>query len=167
MARPQIGQGVVVDVPATTANIGPGFDCLGAALDLGNASGPVNAAQIALRRREPAEARAWIDRARGERGWRGLALALTSLEWVWACQTGDLALARTLAPRLPPASVLQELGEALMRPTVDALRAIDPAQAQIAADALWGTSSPLPAEAPPASPAALADVDTVITPVPS
>ncbi|MFM7266549.1 MAG: homoserine kinase [Cyanobium sp.] len=36
MARPQIGQGVVVDVPATTANIGPGFDCLGAALDLGN-----------------------------------------------------------------------------------------------------------------------------------
>jgi len=26
----------VVDVPATTANIGPGFDCLGAALDLGN-----------------------------------------------------------------------------------------------------------------------------------
>jgi homoserine kinase len=36
MARPRIGQGVVVDVPATTANIGPGFDCLGAALDLGN-----------------------------------------------------------------------------------------------------------------------------------
>ncbi|MEB3348955.1 MAG: homoserine kinase [Cyanobacteriota bacterium] len=36
MFRPQIGQGVVVDVPATTANIGPGFDCLGAALDLGN-----------------------------------------------------------------------------------------------------------------------------------
>jgi homoserine kinase len=27
---------VVVAVPATTANIGPGFDCLGAALDLGN-----------------------------------------------------------------------------------------------------------------------------------
>jgi homoserine kinase len=36
MVRPQIGQGVVVDVPATTANIGPGFDCLGAALDLSN-----------------------------------------------------------------------------------------------------------------------------------
>jgi homoserine kinase len=36
MVRPQIGQGVVVDVPATTANIGPGFDCLGAALDLAN-----------------------------------------------------------------------------------------------------------------------------------
>ncbi|MFN9636569.1 MAG: homoserine kinase [Synechococcaceae cyanobacterium] len=36
MVRPQIGQSVVVDVPATTANIGPGFDCLGAALDLGN-----------------------------------------------------------------------------------------------------------------------------------
>ncbi|MCP9798561.1 MULTISPECIES: homoserine kinase [unclassified Cyanobium] len=36
MVRPQIGQGVVVAVPATTANIGPGFDCLGAALDLGN-----------------------------------------------------------------------------------------------------------------------------------
>lgn len=36
MVQPQIGQGVVVEVPATTANIGPGFDCLGAALDLGN-----------------------------------------------------------------------------------------------------------------------------------
>ena len=34
MAQPRIGQTVVVDVPATTANIGPGFDCLGAALDL-------------------------------------------------------------------------------------------------------------------------------------
>jgi homoserine kinase len=36
MARPRIGQAVVVDVPATTANLGPGFDCLGAALDLNN-----------------------------------------------------------------------------------------------------------------------------------
>ena len=36
MGSPQIGQGVAVDVPATTANLGPGFDCLGAALDLGN-----------------------------------------------------------------------------------------------------------------------------------
>ncbi|MDC0310096.1 homoserine kinase, partial [Synechococcus sp. AH-551-J03] len=36
MAQPRIGQTVVVDVPATTANIGPGFDCLGAALDLNN-----------------------------------------------------------------------------------------------------------------------------------
>jgi homoserine kinase len=36
MVRPQIGQGVVVSVPATTANIGPGFDCLGAALSLDN-----------------------------------------------------------------------------------------------------------------------------------
>ncbi len=36
MIRPQIGQGVVVEVPATTANIGPGFDCLGAALRLDN-----------------------------------------------------------------------------------------------------------------------------------
>jgi len=36
MARPYLGQGVVVEVPATTANLGPGFDCLGAALDLGN-----------------------------------------------------------------------------------------------------------------------------------
>ena len=36
MAQPRIGQKVVVDVPATTANIGPGFDCLGAALDLNN-----------------------------------------------------------------------------------------------------------------------------------
>jgi homoserine kinase len=36
MTRPQLGTGVVVDVPATTANLGPGFDCLGAALDLGN-----------------------------------------------------------------------------------------------------------------------------------
>jgi len=36
MARPSIGKGVVVHVPATTANLGPGFDCLGAALDLDN-----------------------------------------------------------------------------------------------------------------------------------
>ena len=36
MAQPRIGQKVVVDVPATTANLGPGFDCLGAALDLTN-----------------------------------------------------------------------------------------------------------------------------------
>jgi len=36
MVRPRIGQGVVVEVPATTANLGPGFDCLGAALDLNN-----------------------------------------------------------------------------------------------------------------------------------
>jgi homoserine kinase len=36
MAQPPIGEGVVVDVPATTANLGPGFDCLGAALDLNN-----------------------------------------------------------------------------------------------------------------------------------
>ena len=36
MALPRIGQKVVVDVPATTANLGPGFDCLGAALDLNN-----------------------------------------------------------------------------------------------------------------------------------
>ena len=34
MPRTRIGQGVLVDVPATTANLGPGFDCLGAALDL-------------------------------------------------------------------------------------------------------------------------------------
>ena len=36
MAQPRIGQKVVMDVPATTANLGPGFDCLGAALDLNN-----------------------------------------------------------------------------------------------------------------------------------
>jgi homoserine kinase len=36
MVRPRIGQGVVVHVPATTANLGPGFDCLGAALELDN-----------------------------------------------------------------------------------------------------------------------------------
>jgi homoserine kinase len=36
MTRPRVGQGVAVDVPATTANLGPGFDCLGAALDLNN-----------------------------------------------------------------------------------------------------------------------------------
>ena len=36
MAQPRIGQKVVVDVPAPTANLGPGFDCLGAALDLNN-----------------------------------------------------------------------------------------------------------------------------------
>ncbi len=36
MAQPRIGQKVIVDVPSTTANIGPGFDCLGAAVDLNN-----------------------------------------------------------------------------------------------------------------------------------
>ena len=36
MAQPRIGQRVIVDVQATTANLGPGFDCLGAALDLNN-----------------------------------------------------------------------------------------------------------------------------------
>lgn len=36
MAQPRIGQKVIVDVPSTTANIGPGFDCLGAALELNN-----------------------------------------------------------------------------------------------------------------------------------
>ncbi len=36
MAQPRIGQKVIVDVPSTTANLGPGFDCLGAALELNN-----------------------------------------------------------------------------------------------------------------------------------
>ena len=36
MGKPEIGTTVVVDVPATTANLGPVFDCLGAALDLNN-----------------------------------------------------------------------------------------------------------------------------------
>jgi len=36
MVRPRVGQGVQVHVPATTANVGPGFDCLGAALQLDN-----------------------------------------------------------------------------------------------------------------------------------
>ena len=36
MVRPRVGQGVAVHVPATTANLGPGFDCLGAALQLDN-----------------------------------------------------------------------------------------------------------------------------------
>ena len=36
MVRPRVGHGVEVHVPATTANVGPGFDCLGAALDLDN-----------------------------------------------------------------------------------------------------------------------------------
>ncbi len=36
MALPRIGKKIIVDVPSTTANLGPGFDCLGAALDLNN-----------------------------------------------------------------------------------------------------------------------------------
>ena len=36
MIKPNIGHKVIVDVPATTANLGPGFDCLGAAVDLNN-----------------------------------------------------------------------------------------------------------------------------------
>jgi len=36
MPQPSIGKKVIVEVPSTTANLGPGFDCLGAALDLKN-----------------------------------------------------------------------------------------------------------------------------------
>tara|TARA_Y100001970_G_scaffold275647_1_gene377186 strand:- start:100 stop:1035 length:936 start_codon:yes stop_codon:yes gene_type:complete len=36
MSTPKIGKKVIVFVPSTTANLGPGFDCLGAALRLQN-----------------------------------------------------------------------------------------------------------------------------------
>ena len=36
MTQPHIGKKVKVEVPSTTANLGPGFDCLGAALGLNN-----------------------------------------------------------------------------------------------------------------------------------
>ena len=36
MTIPEVGKKVTVSVPSTTANSGPGFDCLGAALDLHN-----------------------------------------------------------------------------------------------------------------------------------
>ena len=36
MSIPEVGKKVTVSVPSTTANLGPGFDCLGAALDLQN-----------------------------------------------------------------------------------------------------------------------------------
>ena len=36
MSSPEIGKKIIVTVPSTTANLGPGFDCLGAALDLYN-----------------------------------------------------------------------------------------------------------------------------------
>ena len=36
MSIPEIGKKIRVTVPSTTANLGPGFDCLGAALDLYN-----------------------------------------------------------------------------------------------------------------------------------
>ena len=36
MTIPEVGKKVNVSVPSTTANLGPGFDCLGAALDLHN-----------------------------------------------------------------------------------------------------------------------------------
>ena len=36
MTLPEVGKKVNVSVPSTTANLGPGFDCLGAALDLKN-----------------------------------------------------------------------------------------------------------------------------------
>ena len=36
MFIPEIGKKIRVTVPSTTANLGPGFDCLGAALDLHN-----------------------------------------------------------------------------------------------------------------------------------
>ena len=34
MFSPEIGKKIIVTVPSTTANLGPGFDCLGAELDL-------------------------------------------------------------------------------------------------------------------------------------
>ena len=36
MSVPEVGKKIRVTVPSTTANLGPGFDCLGAALDLQN-----------------------------------------------------------------------------------------------------------------------------------
>ena len=36
MSIPEVGKKIRVTVPSTTANLGPGFDCLGAALDLHN-----------------------------------------------------------------------------------------------------------------------------------
>ena len=36
MSSPEVGKKIIVEVPSTTANLGPGFDCLGAALDLHN-----------------------------------------------------------------------------------------------------------------------------------
>ena len=36
MSMPELGKKIRVTVPSTTANLGPGFDCLGAALDLHN-----------------------------------------------------------------------------------------------------------------------------------
>ena len=36
MSIPEVGKKIRVTVPSTTANLGPGFDCLGAALDLYN-----------------------------------------------------------------------------------------------------------------------------------
>ncbi len=36
MSIPELGKKIIVTVPSTTANLGPGFDCLGAALDLYN-----------------------------------------------------------------------------------------------------------------------------------
>ncbi len=36
MRPPEIGKKVVIEVPSTTANLGPGFDCLGAALTMKN-----------------------------------------------------------------------------------------------------------------------------------
>ena len=36
MYIPEVGKKIRVSVPSTTANLGPGFDCLGAALDLYN-----------------------------------------------------------------------------------------------------------------------------------
>ena len=36
MSYPEVGKKIIVTVPSTTANLGPGFDCLGAALDLYN-----------------------------------------------------------------------------------------------------------------------------------
>ena len=36
MSIPEVGKKIRVTVPSTTANLGPGFDCLGAAVDISN-----------------------------------------------------------------------------------------------------------------------------------
>ena len=98
MSQPRIGQKVVVDVPATTANLGPGFDCLGAALDLNN--------RFAMRRIEGSGERfeLIIEGTEGSHLRGGPDnLVYRAAQRVWKPQHGPVALEARVRLAVPPA----------------------------------------------------------------
>ena len=89
MGKPEIGTTVVVDVPATTANLGPGFDCLGAALDLNNQfqlkvlDGGAERFELIIESKEGSHLRGGPDNLvyrAAQRVWRGVGMQPIALE---------------------------------------------------------------------------------------